>query len=501
MSELVQSDGVGLLFAREATLGTQPTTGFVQLQPNSSGITATTRQNVVVERDSLLSPNLTSERGAVVGYDVSPQIVHDVTLDLLYALSELIARSSTNWPGGTGLGFFRPTAITTGAWTVAASGALPAGTIVRCDGATNAANNGLHVLTTGSTSTSIATADTLVAETPPTNCVLRVVGFQCASGDCTLDASGNIVTTTLDCTTIGLVVGMPIVIGDPTSGAAFTFATQLGLKSGAGVAVVAAIAAHKITLRRRSFTATADTGTSKTIRLLVPAWLRNVPITDGSYLRPSGSIEVSLPGAGDSGATTYRYSNGLAVSSCQIDTAVQARLIATLKMIGMVTAEPTATRATGASSALAPLLTQIFSTASEMYDVRLLKQVDETVVQQLFNSSKLMLDNKVSPVKALAYAGAADLVFGDYNTTSDIGYFVRDNNVEMAVDENTDCTHDMLFHNSDGGLWFDLPMCKVRKGDETYAANAAVTGSATLQANRDPATGIQFAIALFAYLP
>lgn len=501
MSELVQSDGVGLLVAREATRGTQPTTGWQQLQPNSSGLTNFTRTNTDVERDTLLSPNLTSERGIVVGYDLTPQLVHDLNMDYLYTFAELIMRSSTKWPGGTGLGFFRPTAITTGAWTVAANGAVPDGTLVRCDGATNAANNGLHVTAGTSTGTSIKTGDTLVAETPPANCVVRVCGVQGTSTDITLDASGNLLSTVLDFTTIGAVVGSPIIIGDPASGAAYAFATDLGLESGAGLAVIEAIAAHKITLRRRSFAPGVDAGTGKTIRLLLPALLVNVPLTDGSYLRPSVSAELSLPGAGDAGVTTYRYGNGWAASSLKLDIATHARITATLAFVGMTLADPTSTRGTGASTALAPLLTTLFSTAAEMRSERLLTQADETAVSTLISQTTITIDNKITPLKAHAYDGAVDLIYGKYTDSADLTHFVRDDQLTLAIDQDTDCTYDMLARNGDGGFWMDLPMVKVRKGDLTFAANAAVTQATTLMANRDPSTGIQRAMALFAYVP
>lgn len=104
--------------AREAagSPGTQPTTGFVQMQPNPSGIDGLQRENIVVERH-ILSVNLTPENGDVVGYDVKPKLVMDVTKDVMDNWLEPIFRSSLKHSGGTGLSKFYPSAVVNGSPT------------------------------------------------------------------------------------------------------------------------------------------------------------------------------------------------------------------------------------------------------------------------------------------------------------------------------------------------------------------------------------------------
>lgn len=501
MSQIVQADAAGILIARETTPGVQPVSGWLQLQPNPGGITNLTRQNNVVERH-ILSPNMTPERGEVVGYDVSPKYMQDLDKDLLDFIGEILFRSVTKHSGGTGQSKFYPSAVVNGSpssYTVATLGALPAQALVRGNGFTNAANNGLHLLAAGSAAGSIKTGDALVAEVPPANATLEFAGLQGTAGDIGIDANGNITSTTIDFTTFGINAGQMLYVGDPTSGAAFTFATA----AYTGIAIVVSVAAHLITVKRRTWAiAAADAGAAKTIRILFTKWLRNVPITSLDYLTaPTAAIELSEVGAGAAGATDYTYVGGLGIDTLDLDIPVEAKVVATMGMVGMNVSDPGPNRATGAGAALQPLQTQIYSTAAKMPDIRLLRQVDESNLSTEINGAKLSWKNNMSPRKQLGTGGAAGLIYGEYVPTISLTAYVLANDMTRAVNANTDCTLDLLLKNGDGGFGLDYPMLKLRKGDKTYAANSAVMLAADLPANRDPTTGILYSLSQFAYLP
>ncbi len=501
MSQIVQADAAGILIARESTPGVQPTAGWLQLQPNPGGITNLTRQNTVVERH-ILSPNMTPERGEVVGYDVAPKYVQDLNKDFLDFFGELLLRSATKHSGGTGQSKFYPTAVVNGSpssYTVPALGAIPAQGLVRGNGFTNNANNGLHLVATGSLAGSIKTADALVAETPPANATLEFAGIQGTAGDIGIDANGNITSTTLDFTLFGLNPGQMIRIGDPTSGAAYAFANA----AYSGFAIVVSVAAHLITVKRRTWViGAADAGATKTIRILFTKWLRNVPITSADYLAaPTASMELSEVGAGTAAATDYTYVGGLGIDTLDLDIPVEAKATATVGFVGMTVSDPGPARATGAATALQPLQTQIYSTAAKMPDIRLLRQADESNLSTEINGAKISWKNNMSPRKQLGTGGAAGLIYGEYVPTISMDAYVLSNDMTRAVNANTDCTLDLVMQNGDGGFGLDFPMLKLRKGDKTYAANSAVMLAADLPANRDPNTGILYSLSQFAYLP
>ncbi len=498
MSLIVQSDGVGLALVREATLNTQPTSGWTQAQPNPGGITNFSRQNVPVERH-ILSGNLTPEKGEVVGYDVNPKLAFDWNRDMLDLLAEPTFRSLTKHGGNKGQSIYRPTAVTSTGYTVASLGDLTAGLLIFAEGFSTAANNGLKVVGSSSTGTEIKTSGLTAEASPPSNATVRIAGVQGAAADITMDGSGNLLATILDFTTLGLVVGQMIYVGDPTSGATYAFANTVYT----GMAIISVIAAGKITLKYQTWTVgSLDAGTGKTIRILFESFIRNVPMSSADFLTSASlSMELNEPGAGAAGVTDYTYGNGLGVGDLELDIPVEGKVTATVNFVGMTMTSPSTTRSTGPSTAYAPLASTIFSTAANMPTIRLLKQSDGTTLSAEINGCKVMIKNNLKPRKQLGTAGAAGLIYGEYNPSLSMNAYVLSNDMSRAVDGNTDCYFDFLLKNSDGGFGMSFAMVKLRKGDKTYAAGTSVMLAGEMPANRDPSTGLLYSLSKFSYLP
>jgi len=497
MSDPVLSDGTGVLLARESSLGVQPTAGWQQIQINPGGITEWTRDNVEVDR-APLSPNLTPEAGEVVGYNVAPKLAGDLTRDMMNVIREPMFRSLTKHAGGKGQSRYPVTGVTSTGFTVASLGDLPNGTLIKATGFTNAANNGLHVLAGTSTTTEIKTTGLVVEASPPANAIVEVAGVQGASADIELVA-GNLTSTILDFTTLGLVPGQMIVIGDATSGAAFAFATAA---YNAGAIIAGPITAHSIPLMMREWTVAADdTGTGKTIRILYTRCVRNVPLTDADYItKPSLAGEISEPGAGTLGATDYTYGLGLGLDQVDINIPVEGKVDVTLSFVGMKMSDPGASRATGADVALAPLQTGLFQTADKMTGA-LVKKSDESSLSVDINGLKITYKNNITPMKELFVGGAANLIYGAYMTTLSMDAYVIDNNLTRAANANTSAMLRARVKNADGGLGLFFPLVKLRKPKKTYAAHTSVMIANDVGTFRDPATGLMQTLSEFAYLP
>lgn len=498
MSDPVLSDGVGIVLARETGgIGVQPTTGWHQMQINPGGITDFTRQNVEVDRNPL-SPNLTPEAGEVVGYDVSPKLIADLTRDLLEDLREPLFRSATKHGGNKGQSLYRPTAVTSTGYTVAALGDLTAGLLIYARGFNTAANNGLKPVAASSTGTETKAAGLTAEASPPANAIFEVAGVQGAAGDIQLDASGNLTSTVLDFTTLGLIPGQQIHVGDPTSGALFAFTNAVYT----GRAYVSSVTAHKITLMFRSWVVGAlTTDASQTIRILFTRAIRNVPLTDADYLKaPTLSAELSEPGAGIAFATDYTDATGLGLDSAEIDIPVEGKVTVTLGFVGMTMSDPGSVQATGAAAALAPLRASLFSTASKL-KARLLKKSDESSLSVDVNGLKLTLKNNITPMKELGVSGAANLIYGAYMPTMTTEVYVIDNGITRAANANTDAVLECQLKNADGGFGLFFPLVKLRKPQKAYAAHTAVMLSNDIAGVRDPATGLLQVLSEFAYLP
>jgi len=170
---------------------------------------------------------------------------------------------------GTSDSVITDVAETGGVFTVTTGAAFVAGQLIRTTGFTNAGNNSLFVLTTGS-ATVPAVGDSLLTDeaAPPAAARIKVIGFQGASGDITATSTG-LGSTSLNFTLMGLNVGQWVKIGG--TGSAFRFGTE-ALN---GWARVTAIAATALTLDNLPTGWTTDAGSAKTIRVFFGDVIKN----------------------------------------------------------------------------------------------------------------------------------------------------------------------------------------------------------------------------------
>jgi hypothetical protein len=426
-----------------------------------------------------------------------PVITHDLTKDLQDALLASWLMSNIKSTGGTGQAYFQPTARTTTDYTVAANGALQAGTLVFARGFVNTANNGLFVVGSSSTGTATKVASGVAETVSGYNATLEVAGFQGGSGDIALDASGNLTSTTADFTTMGLLPGMRIFVGD-TAGSAFSFATA----AYRGSATIIAIAAHLITLGRRDWTvAAADTGTSKTIRLLWGRWARTVAFTDADYNDTSSlQFELTLLKLA-SGVDQYVYMRGNIVDQVKFTAPAQGLMTVETTFVGTTIDVPTSTRATGASAAFNPLATSGYNTVNNVFSIRLANRATEAVVSDDIDTWDLTYMNHTTGQKQQGRLGNARTVVGRAEAEISASVFLTQPDAIAACQGNTPLALGIGLRNADGGIFFDAPSCVCEDADEEFAANAPVKLALKIGAFRDPTLNITIGVMVWPYLP
>jgi hypothetical protein len=139
------------------------------------------------------------------------------------------------------------------------SGTFAVGHLVRTTGFALAGNNKVAVVTTGGSTSFVATGAAYSAEAvPPATARAKVVGFAGGANDLATTVTG-MTSTTLDFTTLGLAVGQWIKIG--ATATANRFATAAVNKA----VRVTAIAAHTLSLDNLPTGWVADAGTGKSI--------------------------------------------------------------------------------------------------------------------------------------------------------------------------------------------------------------------------------------------
>lgn len=387
---------------------------------------------------------------------------------------------------------------TAGSFTVDAGGALAAGRLVFARVFANPQNNGLFLVGTGSTGTSVV-VDHVVTETPggpPSNAQLDVAGVRGAAGDITMDGFGNLTSTTLDFTTLGLNDFQWIYVGNPLV-AVNSFANALYF--GSARIAKGGIAAHKLTLERREWTiGAADPGTGKQIDIYFTRWFRNVAMDHGDYIKyPSYVFEITYPF--DSG-TQYEYMLGNIVDECTWNFPLTSKATFSMKLKGTKTPNPVSSRFTGPSVAIAPSTKVGVSTAADLARLRV-SNVDESGLATSFQALKIMQKNNVSPLKELGQLGARTVNVGKHTVETDGTYLFTDVSIIDAVRDNRDMSQDILMRNGDFGALLDIQSMTLDTVDRKLEKNKAIELGAKSTAHQNDISGSTDSMSVFAFLP
>jgi hypothetical protein len=492
------SEAVTVRLAPESVKGVAPSSGWQQLQIDVGGV-ANWRSNYTdVERD-IHSKYLTLEKGDHVAKSIEPSITHDFNKDFADTLLASAFRCTPAHFGGTGVSLFRPTAVTSTGYTVAASGALANSLLVYARGFTTPANNGLKLTAGTSTGTEIKTPGLTAEASPPASATVDVVGFQGATGDIAIDASGDLTATALNLTTLGLSVGDWIYL--PTADEATAMGSANYALAVSGRARIKTIAAGKLTLERRTFAIGAASGVGKTVRVFTTSRLmRNYALDHASYASPT--MHGEKEDIREDGTTRYTYCTGLAVNTLEISAPIDSKITATVGFVGMDATDPlpSGSRVAGASSARAPLATALLDTQNDLQEVRLTDASGALVAE--INSWTFSLSNNVTPKKVQGIYGAAGHNYGKFNYNVQMEAYYSSSDAIAAITENRDgLAWDAFVRNHQYGFVIDLPNVALRDGDLSYAANQPVMITCQVPAFRNEADNIAGSICVFGYLP
>lgn len=493
-----KAESVQLRSAPEATLAVAPSTGWVTVQPDQAGVTEFYLKTSTVTPEPMTVLRQ-KEAPELVDADAAPKFTGDLTLDHLYAWREGMMLSVVKHNGGTGQSRFFPTSRTTTEYVVAANGALQSGTIVSAKGFANAANNGTFIVGSSSTGTQIKVSGG-VAETvtPSGSAVVEVAGFRGATGDIQMSAAGNITSTVADFTTMGLQVGQVIYVGG-APGTAFSFASGY-----IGFVQITAITATQLTTNpavRQWTQGAADNGSGKTIELRWNSWIREVAMDSVDYLEQSYHLELAIPGIGAANATAYCYGQGMVPNDFDITAAAKALIKFDLMFSGNFVTNPTTSRVTGPSTAMATLERQRFNGVTKERYLRFTNAASGAIVANKVQSWKLSHKNGVTPLKQQGTYGTAENIVGKAEVMVDAELYVNQTEGIAAAPDNTTLTFGAGFNNGDGGVFFLVPSLKFTEAATTFPANGPVMLSAKSAGFRDAIGNYTLGISMFADLP
>lgn len=352
--------------------------------------------------------------------------------------------------------------------------------IVLASGFTNSVNNGLFIVGAGPLGTKIVTTGYAVGQaaiineaSPPAGAKLEVVGYRAASGDLNIDSIGELGSTTLNFTTLGLQVGSWIFVGGDVTNANFALTTNLGYMR------IATIAAHLLSPDKTSFTPAVDPGTGKKIEIWFPHRVIQDAATGSEVLRYySMERQLGNDGVGIQSETLVdMFSNEFTLnvpkkSKINIDLAFLA--LNCTQRTGTQGLDPTfATRKTSLVGEDA------YNTSTDVYRMRVAPVVAGTLnPTPLFgyvSSSNLKVSNGATTNEAVGTKNGFDFNLGDFDVTGTIDAYFTTVAAVQAVNAKTDVTFDMIVASRNAGFYFDIPLIEMDGGMVKVEKNKPVT--------------------------
>lgn len=502
------ADAATLLANRETSPKTASTgaKSWIQLQPNPGGI----EPDADYENESrnILSKNLTDEAGDIVGLTVSPKLKHDLTLDFARFFAGDWFRCIAKYPGSSGTGFFRPSAVVDGggsedSFSVAANGAIGNGVLVRAKGMLNAANNAVFVTTGTPTGTAIKVpTGSLVAEaTAPASSTLEIVGFvSLADDDVQMNASGDLISTTTNFTTWALAPGSEIKIGDPNVAASlFSVAALNGY---AEVDPTRTITATLLPLRRHTFTPAANAAAGKKIRVLTGAYFQNYPLGNSLHQHATTQFELETPGIGTADASSFRYFKGLAAGMTKFTAPLKKKIEVDMSFIGMDAPDPglQADRPGDTATALEPLDVRMFDTSSDMKFIALRRASNNVALVDEINDWSLDINVNIKPQEIQGVLGANGHIHGKIRPMLSVDAYHKTDEVTKVIRSNADVYFKAIVANEDGGVCWHVAAGKLRNDKETRSESDAVKLKVDMPAHRESGTNRAASMTIFGYL-
>jgi len=489
-----QSNNVQLRAYRESAVGT-PGTQAVMLEPNAGPDFG--NENSLVARDPI-SKNRMELAGAIVDRDSKFSAEFDLTMEHLQYLAPLAFLADYNGPAeglADGAPFY-PTSVDSTDYVVASGGDLTAGLLIYARGFAVSGNNGLKVVGAASTGTEIK-ASGLAAETTTAaqNATVEICGVQGAAGDITINADGNIETTALDCTTLGLTDGQVIWIGGATGGAlVFATAANRGFARVRGTVTATIIPLDKTV----GGTWAADNGATKTIQIFFGRFLRNVAVDNADFAKHTTSFELEWPEL--DGGTKYEVSEGNLCDELKLNFPISAKATMNCSFVGTDTLDISGSQLSGGSTARAVVQDDLFNDSSQMVRVRS-TQYDETALTTYFKNCSVSFKNNASALKVLGSLGAIDINYGTFMVGVEAQAVFTEPDLLTAINDSTVVTMEIAMRNADGGFFLDLPSVQFGGGKRDLPKNEEVLVNLAGKAVKDGTLGYAASISLFPWLP
>lgn len=501
----IDSNTTGLAYAEEASLGTLPGSPvWNRLEPNSyddfGGELTTVAPNPI-------NPSRQRKKGVITDLDASGGFNHNLSFYNVKDLLQGVFFANMREKGREVVTAVDVDTSNPDEYEVASTTGFLSGSLIKGFNFTNAANNGLNVVTAIVTDVSVEVADgQLVAETPPANAYIQVVGYRSASGDIDVDASGDLpklTSTTLNFTTLGLVVGQWIYVGGDLTANQFSTAANNGFKR------IRAIAANELTLDKSVLTMVTEANTTKLVDIYFGDVLRNESGTN--IVRRSYHVERTLGAPDDSSPSAIQseYLRGAIPSEFTINIPTANLVNVDLAFLALSHEQREGGSGQLQSSVVSAQRSDIYNTSSDFSRIKMSTVSDTneapTPLFAFITEATITINNNLSPNKAVGTLGAFDVTAGTFQVSGNITAYFSNVTAIQAVRNNADITLDMAIVKDNQGIVIDIPLVALGDGRLNVEQDQPITLPLSMDAAtaEDVATGMDHTMLLtfFGYLP
>lgn len=472
----IDSNDTGLRFAVEKCLKQLPTLAddgadpvWHPMEPNSYGDMGA---NVTTVARNPINPSRQRQKGVVTDLEATASFQMDLTgRNHFYMMQSYMFALAREKPTTAPLNAAQVSVTgvddATGyAMNDSFASQVAVGDVIMAEGFTNAANNGVKVVTSVAVGQVVAAG--LVDEVaPPAGAKLTVVGYQGTAADLNITVSGGetrITSTALNFTTLGLIPGEWIYIGGDAANTAFA--------DNRGFARVDAIATGYMVLGKTSWTPVAEVGTGKTIQLFIGTVIRNEEDPD-DIMRSPLQFERTL--GQDADGTMSQYIIGSIANEFTLNVPQADKVTAEMGFVACDAVARTGLQGLKPGTRPALVASDAFNTSS---DVRRLAFSIVGEAQPLFlyaTDLTITINNNASGAKAIGVLGNFDINIGVFDVGGSVTAYFQDVRAVNAVRDNEDVSMDLIMVKNNMGIVWDVPLMALGNGMVAVEQDQAIT--------------------------
>ncbi len=469
----IDSNVTGLNIAYEDAIGVLPVSPvWYPLEPNSY---ADFGPNIKTTPRNPINQSRQRQKGFVTDLDATGGFNQDLTQNNMtrhlqaFFFASLREKLTTTPMNGTKIPITGVDA-TTGYAAASGLAGFTAGTLVKTSGFGITTNNGLKTVVS-STATAVVMNSQATEAAPPTAAKLEKVGRVFAASDVSFTVNGSLPrmnSAAVDLTTLGLIPGEWIFVGGDVTNSSFAVSK--------GWARCSVITVGYIEFDKSDWTATAETGTGKSLQIFFGNVLRTEELP-ANQVRRTGTLERLMGDAGT--GQQAEYITGATANTLTVNMPQSDKITLDLGYVALDGSQNTGAVGLKSGTRITEIATDAFNTSSDFSRIKMgVVDVANSNVTPLFAyllDLNLSISNNVTSTKALGTLGAFDTNAGQFTADGKLTAYLSDISAVSAVRNNTDVTIDIVMAKNNAGMVFDMPLISLGGGMSKVEKDKPIT--------------------------